>query len=249
MTNKYVLIKISGIMSILVAVLLYFLLYFIPSLKAINRYKRQVKDINLRMSDFMKEENAFSFSTEKEKGYFQKVEQELLDKLPEVKSREDFISLFTRISDQLKQQAEQDGIRNLVLKSDSKDLQVNAGTISSDSEEMQELQTFTNRRMARLKKEAQRNVPRSVPGSGAPKPTGLQALVPNLKYHTVSMSFTGEIGNALNFINHIPWNPYFVSQDRILVSAGESFPIYMVFLKIYYIDQRTDQGRNLGSKP
>ena len=194
MRRKYLFIKIAGIVSLIVLIIIYFLLYFIPSLKSINRYKRQLKDMNLKISDFVRIERAFSFSNERERSYFTQTDREFLGKIPEVRTREDFITISTKISNYIQKLAEKDGILNLVMKSDE--------------------------------------------GQKGAVGKGPSARLKNGKSHTITLSFTGKIKNAVNFINHIPWSDYYLSEDRILVSTGDIFPYYIVFLRIYYIDLR-----------
>jgi len=67
---------------------------------------------------------------------------------------------------------------------------------------------------------------------------GLSARFKNVKSHNMTLSFTGKIKNAVNFINHIPWSDYYLSEDRISVSAGAIFPYYVVFLRVYYVDSQ-----------
>jgi hypothetical protein len=203
MKNKDLIYKIFGIVLLIAAVILYFLLYLIPSLKSINRSKRQLKDTQLEIADFIKTESDFTFSDQRENRYFEQAEQELRGKIPEVKSREDIIALFAKISAYIQQSAQRDGILNLVLKPDSRELSVNT------------------------------------PGTGAlPAGSGLASLVNHVKYHTLTLSFTGELKNALNFINHLSWCEYYLSEAKIRISAGEIFLNYIIFLKIYFIDRQ-----------
>jgi hypothetical protein len=150
--------------------------------------------MNLKISDFVRMESTFSFSNERERSYFAQTDRELLGKIPGVRTREDFITISTKISNYIQKLAEKDGILNLVLKSD----------------------------------EGQKGV----------LGKGFSGRLKNVKSHTITLSFTGKIKNAVNFINHIPWSDYYLSEDRILVSAGDIFPYYIVFLRIYYIDLR-----------
>ncbi|UCH94342.1 MAG: hypothetical protein JSV88_29300 [Candidatus Aminicenantes bacterium] len=193
--GKHFLIKVSGIVFLIVLVVVYFLLYFIPTVKSINRCKRQLKDLNLKISDFVKAENTFSFSDEQEKNYFVQAEQELKGKIPAVKSQEDSIALFTKICNDIQKLADKDGVSNLVLKSGSQDL------------------------------------------------SPLASLVENIKYHTLTLSFTGELKNAMNFINHIPWSDYYLMEDKIFVCTGDILPYYIVLLRVYYIDLEEQKGR------
>jgi hypothetical protein len=251
MRSKYFLIKVSGIVLLIFIIILYFLVYFIPSLKAINRYKRELKDMNLKIADFVQQENTFTFANEQERRFFAQISQELTAKIPEVRTREDFIALFTRVSDYIQKLARKDGIDNLVLKSDSKELSVNASTLSSDKKALDDLLNFATRRLLQLRKERDITLER-LRGAGGARGTGaivgtagnpdastdLYSLVKNINFQTITLSFTGELANAANFIDHIPWSEYYLSEDKIVVSSGDVFPYYIVFLKIYYIDMQ-----------
>lgn len=234
MRRKYLFIKIAGIVSLIVLITIYFLLYFIPSLKSINRYKRQLKDMNLKISDFARMESGFSFSNERERSYFAQTDRELLGKIPEVRTREDFITISTKISNYIQKRAEKDGILNLVMKSGSQELSMKAGTLSTDKKPLDDLLSFTAERLTQLREEQER----VSEGQKGALGKGPSAWLKNVKSHTITLSFTSEIKNAVNFINHIPWSDYYLSEDRILVSTGDIFPYYIVFLRIYYIDLR-----------
>jgi hypothetical protein len=192
MSRKNLFIKIAGILSLIGLIIIYFLLYLFPSLKSISRYKRQLTDTNLKITDFVRMESDFSFSHEQDRSYFAQADRELLGKIPGVRTREDFIALFTKISNYIQKRAEKDGIQNLVMKPD----EAQPGAIGK----------------------------------------GFSPRLKNVKSHTLTLSFTGKIKNAVDFINHLPWSDYYISEDRILVSAGDLFPYYIVFLKIYYFD-------------
>ena len=63
-------------------------------------------------------------------------------------------------------------------------------------------------------------------------------LLENLNHQLVYLSFTGELKQALLFINRLPWSDYYLRPHNIMVSSGGEAPFYMVFLKVYYIDTR-----------
>lgn len=228
MTNKYVLIKIAGIAFLFLIIIFYFLLYFIPTIKTISYNKRQLKDINLRIADFVKSESAFAFPNQEENAVFMRTNDELNAKLSHVKNNEDFIDLFTRVSHYISQQAEQDGIHNLVINSESKELKVNAGTLSSDKKTLDQLLSFSYRKLGQFRKVTRTSPPKT----GI---SGIETLIPGITSHTITLCFTGELRNAMNFINHIPWGSFYLQEDKVLVSTGPTFPYYIVFLKIYYI--------------
>ncbi len=240
MRSKYFFFKFFGILFLVLLVVLYFIAYFFPTLKGLNRTKREIKDINLKISDFVKMENAFSFSDEGERSYFKAAEKELADKIPIIKTREDLIRLYTEISNYIQQIAERDGIDNLTWESDSAEFKVNANTLSKDKKSLDDLLRFTAQRLSRLRHETMQVEDPSKEKKAAGTDSILSTLVKGVKYHTVSLCFTGELNRAANFINHISWCHYYVGENKILVSSGERTPYFIVLLRIFYIDMQQE---------
>jgi hypothetical protein len=235
MRRKYFFSKIVAAVVLIMVVVVYFFFYFIPSLEAINRYKRQVKDMKLKIADFKKASSSFSFPDQRERHYFLRLERELTAKIPEVANRDDFIRLFTGISAYIRELAQRDGIYNLVIEPGSMELKFDPGTLFTDKQVLDDLLRIAAPRLNRI------------PTLGSPHrgmDNDLSALVKGIQYHTVALIFTGELKNAVNFINHLSWGPYYLVEDKILVNAGDKFPYYIVFLKTYYIG-----AENAGLKP
>jgi hypothetical protein len=255
MRKKYFFSKIVAAVVLIMVVVVYFFFYFIPALEAINRYKRQVKDMNLKIADFKKASTRFSFPDQRERGYFLQLERELSAKIPKVASREDFIRLFTGISAYIRELAERDGIYNLVIESDPGKLKRDKGEYKippykglrgSRRGEPRVHPAFSDSLPDDLISIAAPRLNR-IPTWGSPHrgmDNDLSALVKGIQYQTIALIFTGELKNAVNFINHLSWGPYYLVEDKILVNAGDKFPYYIVFLKTYYIE-----AENAGLKP
>ncbi|MCP5049489.1 MAG: hypothetical protein GY940_20125 [bacterium] len=245
MKRKYFLIKVLGILAFILVAGLYYLFYFVPSIKDISAYKRQLKDMNLKITDFVKMENSFSFSNEEERGYFRQSEEELKEKIPQIRSREDFLSLVTRVSNQVRNLAKGDGIFNLVLTSRSQDLNINAGSMSTDKKSLEKLLEFSSQQLSILRRKQETETrtlgPNESQGSKS-LDKGLSRLLQGIKTHTLWLSFTGELPNAMNFVNHIPWSNYYLSEDKIIISTGDVLPYYILSLKVWYIDSKDVKG-------
>jgi hypothetical protein len=198
--------KLAVLAIIISAVAAYFFFYFIPSVEGINRYKRQVNDMRLKIEDFKQADQTFSFSSQAEERYFSQLEKELTTKIPEVTGEEEFSRLSGDLSAYIAKQAEQDGV---VFKQIE---QAPGGTLRGmDSD--------------------------------------LQALVKGTRRSRFVVSFSGELKNALDFLNHLPWGPYYLVADEIRITPGETFPQYVVFVNLYCRDARNaapeDEARGL----
>lgn len=244
MKSKYFIIKVAGILFFMLVSVLYFILYFMPTVKSISKYKRDVKDINLKISDFVKAENAFTFSNRLERSYFMQSDIDLKKGIGVIRSREDFIQLFTNIAGKIRSTAQRDGLTALVLTSQSKDLNVNAGNMNSDKKTLDQLLEFSISRLKALEREdllARQNL--SLRGVTAKAIPVLAGLVKDARFHTLWLSFTGPLKSAMNFINHLSWSGFYLGIEKVIVAKGDIFPNYIVQVKIYYIDLRTT-GRN-----
>ncbi len=245
MKSKYLLIKLFGVVFILLIVASFFLFYFFPSLQTIHRKKRELKDMNHKITNYMQVEKDFDFTNDAEKAFFKAADDSLLKRIPTIQNREDFIMLFTRIFDQVKQLARRDGISNMMLTSASKELEVNAATLSRDKVSFRKLVTFVTSRMNELERDRTgkagpgRDVGMNTAARRAPPP-----LLPNMKHHTVFLSFSGDLRHAMNFINHIPWGSYYLKPGKIVVASGDIAPYIMVDLRVYYIDQRPKEKKS-----
>ena len=228
MKKKYLFIKIFGIAFLIFFIFAYFLFYFIPSIETINRHKRELRDMNYKIKNFLDMKTKFSYTNQREDDIFKAVDDDLKDRCPEIKSKEDFIGLFTEVFDYIKQRARTDGIFNLVLTSNSNELELNATSLHSDKKSLTRLLNFATARLNEIREKAAAS--RDIPT--------LPPLLAGLDHQTVFISFSGSMENALNFINHLPWSGYYLRPDNILVSAGDIDPYYMVFLNVYFIDAR-----------
>lgn len=216
MKHKNFFIKLSGVLTLIIFIIIFFALYLVPTLKSINLHKRQLKDMKLKISDFVRVDETFSFPTQRERQYFARTEQEFKNKFPVVTTNEEFITVFTKISSYIQTLAATDGILNLVIKPGVEELSLKT-TTPSNGRKKPDLPGTTKTSMGSMR-------------------TGLSSLVKSVKSHIITLSFTGELRNAMNFINHLPRGDYYLGEDRILASAGDNFPGYIVYLKFYYID-------------
>lgn len=234
MKSKNVFIKVFGIVFLLFLVFLYLVIYFIPSIESISRRKRELKDMHFNIENFGEVEKEFSHSNERERAFFNRLDEELGDQVPEVRSKKDLITLFTRVSDYIKERARADGISDLVFALDSSELQLNAAPLSTDKRRLKQLLNFAAVCLSDIKSKT------AAAGSSAP-------LLENLHYRTVYLTFSGNLPNAVNFINHIPWCGHYIRPDHITVSAGDMSAYYFVFLRVYFIDLRS--GSSPSSQP
>jgi hypothetical protein len=218
MKKKKLFIRVFGIFFLIFFIIAYSLFYFVPTVEKINHHRRNLKDMKLNIEHFLNQETGISFPDERERAIFKEADEALRRKISEVKSREDFIGLFTRVVDYLKKRGRMDGIFNLGITFDSKALELNAATQLTNKKHLEQLLDF------------------SFAGLASPSPS---APLEGLNHQAVFLRFSGNLRNALNFINHIPWGDDYIRLDNIRVSPGNVSPYFVVSLNVYFIDFRS----------
>jgi len=224
MKKKKLFIRIFSVIFLIFFIFAYLLFYFVPSVERINRHKRELKDMKLKIENFLDMETEISFSDQRERALFKEADEALRSKIPEIKNKEDFIGLFTRVFNYLKKRGRIDGAFSLGMTFDSKELELNGTTPLTDRKSLERLLDFSFARLA----------------SSSPS-----ALLKGLNHQGVFLQFSGDLRNAINFINHIPWSDDYLKLDTIKVSPGKVSPGYMVFFNVYFIDLRPKDAMSL----
>lgn len=196
MRKRNLMIRLTGILSVLLLIVLYLVLYLFPTVKSINRIKRDVKDINLQTEEFGEIESDLSFPDEKEKEYFQRAERDFKKRIAKIKGQAGLTKLKSNISDYFYKLAEQDGIANLKINSRPGEAGIKVGD--------------------------------------------------NLKYRNIYLNFSGDLKNALNFINHLPYGDPYLTAGNISLSKENTVPSYSVVVKIYYFSGKAPAAGSQG---
>ena len=233
MNNKYSYVKILGITFLILLVFFFVILYFFPNIKEINVLKRKIKDINLKITDYVKIENKFKRMDLKEKEQFKELENRIKNSMEIVKSKEDFIKMVTEVSDSISKLAKKEKIDNLIVTLNSKDMKINAKTLSNDKQTLSSLFEFATQRIQDINKEMN-----LINLTNKPLTSTLDLLEKGFKKHTIYITFTGDLRNIINFLNHLTWGEKHMLYQRVIVKEGTFSPIILAFVNIYYKDLR-----------
>lgn len=233
--NSPRLIKILGLVGLFLLVSLWFLFFFFPNTVEMSRVKRQVKDLGDQIQSNMRVDDEFEYSDQAELDRFSAAEAELRGSLPEVNGSDGFFRMIANISEFLKESAAAEGLSNLIVSSNSQDLEINAQTLPQAGQTLEELLQFTSNRLREIQVEEERQRGRTADtreiGSGEKGPFGLA-------HHTVFMTFAGELKPSLSFLHRLPTLDRSLRIERIVISEGVRQPLFLVHAKIYYWDTR-----------
>jgi len=224
MKTKPFFIKIFKILLLIFLILIFFFLYFLPSIEKINGQKRRLIDMNFKIKNYVSIEHDFSFPDKTERALFRKTDNDLKQKMPEISNNKRLKELDLAIFSHIKNRARENGIFNLILTTnDSKEPEFNFLESFSNKKILDRLKQFTGIRINEIKKSKANLFP---------------PPFKNLSNISFILSFTGDIKNAAGFLNQLPWADMFLKLEDVIVYSDVSNPIYMVGLRVYFIDSK-----------
>ena len=108
--------------------------------------------MNLKIEDFKRMENLFTFSDETEKNHFTRIKKTFKSKIKKIEGKEDFIRLLTDVSKAIKNLAKKDGISDLIITSKNEELKPILQTFSSNKKSLKKLMNFSTEQLNQMKK-------------------------------------------------------------------------------------------------
>lgn len=229
-------IKIFSFLFFILFIVIFFIYIFIPEVKLINKSKIELKDLNLKIRDNIKQNRIFSFLNEKEKDIFRKENLKLKHHIPEVGTAGDLTELLDKSFLFIQGLAEKDGIDCLVYVSNLEKLNAISKIFSKNGKKPQHFLNFCRLQLKNIEKEYSK-------ASSLIKEEFIVKLK-GLKYCKVFLCFTGKMKGLLDFVNHITWGKYYIVGDKISVFLGNVSPIFWIEIKIYFKDLRKSQYFN-----
>ncbi|MCK4835616.1 MAG: hypothetical protein KAT17_03225, partial [Candidatus Aminicenantes bacterium] len=115
MTKKSLFRKLGYLTLIICLVLAYLLVYLFPALVDINRARREIKNVTLRIQDLDREVTIITFPDKREKNIFQRTDTEYWERFPVLKNRKNRKEFIQKIASYIQTTAKNLGIEYLVM--------------------------------------------------------------------------------------------------------------------------------------
>lgn len=218
--------------ALLLVLLLFFVVYVSPSLKSISRLRREARDLQRSVADARRAEQSFVFGDAQEEALLAAAQTELRRMIPTIRQREGFLRFFTGFFDSVQKTAAADGVRELLITANSRELQVNASPLAGDRKSLAGLLGFSAEHIG---------TPGRAPA--APPTEASPLMEKNLAYEQIYLAFSAESRPMLNFLNHLGWGAPYRQLDRIVIAAGPERPQALVFVKVYFFDERSGRAQ------
>lgn len=236
MKNKYVLLKYAGITALVFVTFLYLAAYFLPRLKAINRLKRDIREQARLIDEYRRTAATFTYPDERERLLLQGADDAVRARLPQVRNREEFIALFTRIFAELEAGARRDGVSDLIITSLGSDLQANAAPLSSGKATQDELLAFFGSHLGDFQRRPDDAVQGALAANAAKNPF---LNLERLDFQSVYVTVSAPLPSLLAFLNHLPRSSVQVEPQRAWVGQGGAGAALLVEMRVYFLDMRT----------
>lgn len=96
-------------------ILIYLVVYLFPALIDINHYRREIKDVKLRIQDLNREMGAITFSDQREKKMFRRTDTRYRIRIPVLKNRQDRNKWRGKLVSYIRNTAGKQGINQLIM--------------------------------------------------------------------------------------------------------------------------------------
>lgn len=225
--KRHRLIKMFALAGLPLLALLWFVLFFFPVTVEMSQVKRQIKDLGDQLHRNANIGDRFVLSDQSELDRIAAAVNELRDGLPHVAGADGFLRLMTVVSAFLKETAATEGLNNLIVSSNSQDLEINAQTLPQSGQALEELLQFTSNRLREIQTEGKQNQTGASAEADGKGPFGLST-------HNLLITFSGGLKPALTFLHRLPELDRSLRTERLVISEGLHQPLFLVHARLDY---------------
>ncbi len=224
--GKPAIFRYLGIASVFFIAFLYLALYFLPTVKTINRLKRDQREAAGKVADFQRTAGRFAFPDRLERDLTAAAREELAAMLPLVSDREEEIARFNRLCGAIQAAAREEKIDNLIIASTSRELDMNARLTGTATGDPAGLLAFVAGRLASLETKKEE-------AAQTPPPAR-----PQLAEQTAVLAFSAELPQSMAFLKKLAWLGTAAGPGRVVIEAAPGAPRLLVELRGRFLDGR-----------
>jgi hypothetical protein len=215
MSKKRLWKNLGALLLILCLVLIYVLVYLLPAVVDINRTRREIKDVNLRILDLRKEVGGITFSDRREKRLFRRAEEQYRKRFPILKNPRIQKRWLKKLTDFVDVSARKQGIPSLVMMDDG---EASRSLIQRGMKDADEVFGWI-----------QDNIrDRSADSADIPLPG------PQSGFRIFFLGFPASIGSGLHLIAELLNFPFHLEFGRIRLVAGKEKPWFLLTLRVFH---------------
>jgi hypothetical protein len=224
MRKKPFLKSLGFVILFICLILVYLVVYFFPALIEINRSRREVKNIGLRIQDLEQEKVEITFPDKKEKQILENSDRRYRERFPLLGSKQDIQDYYRALTFQVKKIAEETGVLHLAMSRTKTDPDM---VISSDFGKGSD---FLSKIQRKFKKQYEMDSPVSpISADGE----GAYLSGNRICSCRFFLTFAAPVRSAAEMMIRLADFPFQIEFREIRIQAGEATPIVHVVLNGY----------------
>jgi hypothetical protein len=230
MKGKRFFIKLLKTALLLLSILIFCVIYLLPSIKKINHLKRSLKDKTIALADFQKIEQTFLMPGQGEIDCFREIDQALKRSIPEIDPQKGKAALHKEFAAQILAKAVQYHLRDPIICTRYK-RESTFSILSPDSrggtQRLRNLLTRGDQLVSRAKLHLFRL------GGGPASLLGRDMAITSTY---ILMIFKADLKWGIRFIHHLKKQQMMLPLESLQILATKDLPEWLVLLRLYYID-------------
>jgi hypothetical protein len=215
MSKKRLWKNLGALLLTLCLVLIYLLVYLMPSLVDINRTRREIKDVNLKILDLRQEVGGITFSDPREKRLFRRAEEQYRKRFPILKNPRIRKRWLSKLTDFVDASARKQGIASLVMMDDT---DVSRSLIQRGIKDGDEIFGLIENDI-RDQSDDSADIPLPYPQPG---------------FRVFFLGFPASIGSGFHLIAELLNLPFHLEFGRIRLVAGNEDLWFLIKLRVFH---------------
>lgn len=230
MSKKRVWQNLGALLLILGLVLVYMLVYLLPEMVDINRCRREIKDLNLRIQDLNREVSRITFSDQREESLLHRTGDKFRKRFPVLRNRRTRNKWLKNLTGFIEDSSRKQGISGLVMMDglDRSHTLITRGL--PDRHEIFELMG-----------DAIRNQSDDFPDMLPLQPLlgGNSASVNKIGSRTFFLGFPASMGSGIRLVVDLVKFPFHLEFGKIRLVAGSENPFFLLKFRVFYCQKKS----------
>jgi len=232
--------RLGWFFLIVLVLLTYLGVYFFPTVIDINRSKREIKDIKMRIQELSQVEDAVLLTNKREKNIFRQTSRKFLSNIPKLKNNKARTIFIQKVVDHIKEIAARERIENMVMMTNGERPEVLYQTHAQSEGK----KNILLKQLKHFKQTNQKNPENKNKGSGY-----YSHLLVNFSSKVLFTAFESGIKNGSRFINQLPFFSAYIKTERVLLVSGKPLPHFLLKLRVYYREKAKINSTQKHTRP
>lgn len=225
MRKKVLLRRLGWVFLFILVILVYLAVYFFPTIVDINRSKREVKDIKMKLLELERVSETILLTNKREKSIFRQIKRKFWSKFPKLKNKKDKSDFIQNTCDYIRESAAREKIKRLSIMTNIENPEV----LFDTSLPGRDLKNVLLEQLYCFQQPSEKN-----PENNSKDSDYYTHFLETLSYLELFVAFEAELKNGARFINQLPHFSSYIKEEQVVIIAGKPSPYILVKLRVYH---------------